>query len=66
MILPFVLLSFSPVMAQSKACSMPDDGYWQLVTREDAPGAVIVKFYDLDAHLIYQARMTVASGWYQH
>jgi hypothetical protein len=65
MTLLIILLSFNHIIAQKKACCMPDNGYWQLVTREDDPRSVIVKFYDLDAHLIYQERMTVVPDWHR-
>jgi hypothetical protein len=44
-------------VAQRNACPMSDNGSWQLVTNAREPRSVIVKFYDLQGHLIYQERV---------
>jgi len=58
-----LLGSVNHTMAQKHACPMPDDGYWQIVTNIHDPAVVTVRFYDLEAHLIYQENMTVIPDW---
>jgi hypothetical protein len=47
-------------MTQRKACPMPENGFWQLVTNDRHPRAVTIKFYNLSAHLVYQEHLTGA------
>lgn len=63
-ILLFFVLSSNHIMAQRKACIMPDNGYWQLITHRRDPGSVTVRFYDLDSHLIYQEKMDLVPNWH--
>ena len=60
------LLAPGQSMAQRKACPMPENGFWELVTNDQHPRAVTIKFYDLSAHLVYQQHLTCASlDWHK-
>ncbi len=60
------LLAPGRSMAQRKACPMPENGFWQLVTNDRQPRAVTIRFYDLSAHLVYQEHLTGASlDWHK-
>ena len=43
--------------AKPKPAPMPENGYWEIVTREKGPAKTTVKFFDLENHLIYEERL---------
>jgi hypothetical protein len=45
----------TPSMAQS---GVPQNGYWEVVSTIAKPGEAIVKFYDLQGHMIQQEQVT--------
>lgn len=47
-------------MAQRKACPMPENGFWELVTNDHHPRAATIKFFDLSGHLVYQEHLAGA------
>jgi hypothetical protein len=63
-ILLISILSSHHTMAQRQACIMPDNGYWQLVTRGGDRHSVTVRFYDLASHLVCQQQMTAVPNWH--
>jgi hypothetical protein len=36
---------------------VPDNGYWEVITTEAQPRSAIVRFYDLNRHLIYEEQV---------
>jgi hypothetical protein len=61
-----ILLAPGRSTAQRKACPMPDNGFWQLVTNDHHPRKVTVKFYDLSGHLLYQEHLIGATpDWHK-
>ena len=45
----------TPSMAQSW---VPQNGYWEAISTVAKPAEAIVKFYDLQGHMIYSERVT--------
>ena len=45
----------TPSMAQGW---VPQNGYWEVVSTVAKPAEAIVKFYDLQGHMIYAERVT--------
>ena len=45
----------TPSMAQGW---VPQNGYWEVVSTVAKPAEAIVKFYDLQGHMIYSERVT--------
>jgi hypothetical protein len=60
------LLAPGRSIAQRKACPMPENGSWQLVTNDHHPRKVTIKFFDLSGHLVYQEHLIGASpDWHK-
>lgn len=63
-ILLFSVLSSRHMMAQRRACIMPDNGYWQLVAHVGDPHLATVRFYDLSSHLVCQEQIAAVPNWH--
>src|SRR5579863_8078745 len=37
---------------------IPDNGYWEVITKDSQPQTAIVRFYDLQRHLIHEEQVT--------
>jgi len=46
-------------IAQRKVCPMPQNGLWELITKDSDPHFVVVRCYDSALALIYEGRLTV-------
>ena len=50
-----IMTAAQPVFAQ--AAQMPDNGFWEVITRETGEARTTVKFFDLEKHLIYEEHL---------
>jgi hypothetical protein len=39
---------------------IPDNGYWEVITKDSQPQTAIVQFYDLQRHLIYEEQALIS------
>jgi hypothetical protein len=53
----FMTLPVFGAIAQKKQLSMPDDGFWELISRPGQPRTTVVQFYDTSAHLLYEEQV---------
>jgi hypothetical protein len=59
-VLLFTTLSTSAQEASAEpapAVSMPDGGFWQVITDNAWPQTTTVQFYDLERHLVYEEKL---------
>ena len=56
----FLAGQFAPMRltAQRKACAMPQDGTWELITKNSDPRFVLLRCYDSAMVVIYEERLT--------
>jgi hypothetical protein len=51
-------LTGASAQAPSRAGTIPENGFWVVVTNEKTPDMATVQFYDLSKHLIYEEHLT--------
>ena|SRR5882757_731727 len=49
-----ILIMTTSCGVSALAAQMPDNGFWEVITKETGPARTTVKFYDMQKHLIYE------------
>ena len=51
------MLILTTCVGSAVAAQMPDNGFWQVITKETGEARTTVRFYDLQKHLIYEEQL---------